>query len=415
MSEVVKRLRDRRANVWEQAKTLADTASDENRAFAAEEQKSWDELNAELDALDRRIKAIVEGEQRAKDMEDAFAKLEGRPREGHDADSEDDSELRSFLRGEGSRAYEVRPEGGRFEFRDLSKLTAGAGGNIVPVSFYDRLIAHMIEVSGLLQAGPTVLNTSSGETIQVPKTTAHSAGALVAEAAAIAESDPAFGQVPLGAYKYGVMVQVSRELVDDSGVDLEGYLAMQAGRAIGNAFGNHMINGTGASQPRGLALDVTTGVTGPVGTTTTFGNQSTVGQGADLLISLLHSVIAPYRASNSCAWLLNDTTASIARRIKSSEGVYAWQPSLVAGQPDTLLAKPVHIDPFVASPAANAESVYFGDFSQFFVRMAGGVRFERSDDFAFGNDLVSFRALLRADCSLVDLTGAIKAFTHSAT
>ena len=112
---------------------------------------------------------------------------------------------------------------------------------------------------------------------------------------------------------------------------------------------------------------------------------------------------------------MNDTTAAIVRRIKNADGLYAWQPSTQIGAPDTILGKPVFIDPYVVSPAANAESIFFGDWSQFFVRYAGGYRFERSDDFAFGNDLVSFRAILRADGALVDLTGAVKSFTHSAT
>jgi len=59
--------------------------------------------------------------------------------------------------------------------------------------------------------------------------------------------------------------------------------------------------------------------------------------------------------------------------------------------------------------------VLFGDFSQYFVRLAGGVRFERSDDFAFSTDLVTFRCLLRGDAALVDLTGAVKYFAGGAT
>ena len=46
--------------------------------------------------------------------------------------------------------------------------------------------------------------------------------------------------------------------------------------------------------------------------------------------------------------------------------------------------------------------------------MVNGIRFERSDDYAFNTDLVTFRALLRADAALVDTT-AIKWFAHSAT
>lgn len=416
MSEVAKRLRERRANVWEQAKELADRAADENRSFTGQEEEQWQKLNAELDALDKRTKAVIEGEQRAKDTEDAFAKLENKPKDESKRGSGGDKneELRQFLRGEGGRAIDIMPDG-PVNFRDLTSGTASAGGNTVPTGFYNRLVAHLIETSAIMQAGATVLNTSGGEVIQVPKTTSHSNASIVTEGSAIGESDPAFGQVSLGAYKYGTLIQVSRELLTDSGVDLEGYLAMQAGRALGNAFGAHAVTGTGSSQPRGIVTDATVGVTGPAGTTTGFGDQSVAGEGADLLIDLFHSVISPYRMSDACRWIVNDTTAGTLRKIKTTEGQYIWQPSVIAGQPDTILGKPVLTDPNVATPAASAQTVIFGDMSQFFVRLAGGVRFERSDDFAFGNDLVTFRALMRADAALVDLTGAVKLFEHSAT
>lgn len=417
MSEVAKKLRERRANVWEQAKELADGAADENRAFSGEEEKSWVALNSELDALDVRIKAVLDGEQRAKDAEDAMSALRGEPRKqggtgGQGGPEGGDVALRNFLRGEGPRAIDVNPRG-PVNFRDLSKLSSGAGGATVPTSFYDRLVAHLIETSAILQAGATVLNTASGEVIQVPKTTAHSSGGIVTEAAAITESDPAFGQVSLGAYKYGTLIQVSRELLTDTGVDLEGYLAMQAGRALGNAFGAHCITGDGSSKPRGVLTDASAGATGPNAATPVggFGAQATADQGADLLITLFHSVISPYRMSAACRWLMADSTAGAVRKIKTTEGQYIWQPSVIAGQPDTILGKPVLTDPNMPAIAASAESVAFGDFSQYFVRLAGGIRFERSDEFAFGNDLVTFRALMRADAALVDLTGAIKTFT----
>ena len=82
--------------------------------------------------------------------------------------------------------------------------------------------------------------------------------------------------------------------------------------------------------------------------------------------------------------------------------------------PDTLLGKPVVTDPNVAAVALSAKSVAFGDFSAYFVRQVNGVRFERSDDYAFNTDLVTFRALLRGDGLTVDQTGAIKVFTGNA-
>ena len=96
------------------------------------------------------------------------------------------------------------------------------------------------------------------------------------------------------------------------------------------------------------------------------------------------------------------------RKVKSTTGEYIFQPSLVAGTPDTLVGKPIYIDPFMPAIVTSAKWLVFGDMSQFFIRIAGGVRFERSDEFAFNTDLVSFRALMRADSILVDQTGAVK-------
>jgi HK97 family phage major capsid protein len=420
-NEVAKRLRDRRLAVWEQAKALSDTAADENRAFTAEEQGTYEALNEEIDNLDKRIKAVLDQEKRAADADKAFNDLAGqKPEPGKQPDTRNvGTELRNFLVGApGSpRHFDVMPTANTVptSYRDLSRLTNAAGQFTVPTSFYNQLVEHMIEVSGILQAGPTVLNTGSGEVLQIPKTLTHTPSpAIVLEAGALLESDPTFGQTSLGAFKYGRLLQVTRELLTDTGVDLEGYLARSIGRALGNAFGSDMVIGAGTTAPRGIQLDANAGVTGPVGTTTTFGAQGTVGMGFDLLISLYHSVISPYRQSSSCAFVMNDTTASLVRRIKTADGLYVWQPSVQIGAPDTILGKPVFIDPFVVSPAASAESIFFGDWSAYFVRYAGGIRFERSDDFAFGNDLVSFRAILRADAALVDLTGAVKSFTHSA-
>lgn len=413
MSDVVNRLRDRRQNVWNEAKGVADEASEANRAFTPDEQGKWDALNAELDALDTRIKSAMDTEARAKEQDEAYNRLGGKVQDRGVPMSQRGQELRSFLKGETQQGYyEVKPDGPMpADFRTLSKLTTGAGGNLVPTSFYERLMAHLIEVSAILQSGATVLNTTSGETLQIPKTTSHSTALLTAEAGTITASDPAFSQASLGAYKYGVLIQVSRELVDDSGVDLEGYLAMQAGRALGNALGADLITANGSSKPTGILNNTTLGITGPTGANGGLGATSgTVNSGADNLIDLYYSVISPYRASSACSWLVRDSTMAVIRKLKDTTGQYIYQPSLVAGTPDTLLGKPIRTDPFVPAMATGAKSVIFGDISQYFVRLAGGVRFERSNDFAFGTDLVTFRALIRGDGILVDQTGAVKHF-----
>lgn len=249
MSSHIKALQERRANIWEQTKALLDAAEADKRDLTAEEESSYQALNGDLDKIDARVKDLTEAEQRTKDAEAAFAGLLSKPQE-QERKTETDSELRRWARGEQRGIDIAKPDG--VAFRDLVKSSATAGGNTVPTTFYGQLMAHLIEVSGVMMAGPTVLNTSSGETIEIPVTTAHSSAALTAEAGTLTESDPAFAKRALGAYKYGVLLQASSELLTDTGVDLEGYLAMQAGRALGNAFGAHAITGDGSSKPTGV-------------------------------------------------------------------------------------------------------------------------------------------------------------------
>ena len=62
----------------------------------------------------------------------------------------------------------------------------------------------------------------------------------------------------------------------------------------------------------------------------------------------------------------------------------------------------------------NAKSVLFGDWSSLVVRIAGGFRFERSDEFAFDADMTTFRALTRHGTVSVD-ANALKSFVHAAS
>jgi HK97 family phage major capsid protein len=374
--------------------------------------------------LDTRIRAVLDTEKRAKEADDAFDALSGRrPEQGQAQRTAGGGqmleEVRKWARGEeGAPKYlEVRhSEPGPINYRVLTYAQgaspAGAS-SIIPTDFYDMLIAHLIEVSGIMQCGPTVLNTGGGETLQIPKTTAHSFStpsanpASAAQAGALATSDPAFSMVTLSAYKFGIMLQVARELIDDTAVDLLGYLAMQAGRAIGNDFGYQLVNGTGAAgTPTGLLTGTVTSSPGVTGATTGVSGAPSYAN----LVDLEYSVIAPYRQSRSCYWLAADKTIGGFRKITDTVGRPIWEPSAVLGSPDLLLGKPLVADPFMPALGVSANPICFGDFSQFFVRLVGGVRFERSDDFAFGSDLVTFRAILRGDGTLVDQTGAIKSY-----
>lgn len=243
----------------------------------------------------------------------------------------------------------------------------------------------------------------------LPKTTADSTAAITAEGGAIGSSDPTLGSVTLGAYKYGFLVSVTRELAEDVAFDLEGYIAEQAGGALGNGFGVHLVTGDGDAKPTGLVPSATTGVTGGASVAGAFT--------ADNLIDLYHSVASPYARSASAAWLMRNSTLAAVRKLKDSQNRYLFDLDVPAGYPAAagrLLGRPVFVDPNVAAVATSAKSVVFGDFSKVWVRHVNGVRFERSLEHGFDTDLVWFKAVLRADGALIDTTGAVKVFVGNA-
>jgi HK97 family phage major capsid protein len=401
MSTFAQRLTEQRVNIGEQAKALLDAASGENRDLSAEEQVQYDKMNADLDSIAERVRSLVEQEQRNADMDAAFANLGKQAPAAREAGKSTSDELRSFLKGESGRAYDIP-----VELRADQTTTNAAG--VIPEGFYAKLWEYAIETSSVLQLKPQILRTASGETIKLPRATAHPAAAAITQGSAITASDPTLGSVNSTVTKEGWLTQFTSELLDDSGVDLEGYLARQAGRSLGNAVGAAAVTAAIAAASAG----VTAG--NSIGAVTSFGTQSTEGEGFDFLIGLYYSVIEPYRNSTSCGWLMSDPTAAVVRKLKSADGVYAWQPAVIAGAPDLILGKPVRTDTNVADAAASAKSLLFGDWSSLVVRIAGGFRFERSDDFAFDADMTTFRAIARHGTVSVD-ANALKSFVHAAS
>ena len=403
-NNLVADLRTARLKAWESAKTINEDSITEGRdgTLDAEGEAAWLKANADIDQLDQRIAGLIDAETRDQAATDALGAAGLRASvapEVRTVTADPAAEFRAFARGESAKSMDFGPES-----RDILKSSTGAP---VPTSFYDKLVQHMVQVGPMLQLA-TVLNTASGENLQIPRTTAFSTAAITGEGAAIAESDPTFGAfVTLGAFKYSFITQLSTEMIDDAGVDVLGFLAEQTGIAMGVKVNTDLTVGTGSAQPRGLALDTTLGVTGGAAVVGAFT--------ADNLIDLVYSVNSAYRAQPGCGFQMRDASIAATRKLKDSSGRYLFEPSLQAGQPDTLLGFRLDSNPDVAATAVNARSVLFGVTPKYFVRQVGGVRLDRSDEFAFNAGLVTFRATLRVDGALADLTGAVRHFVGAAT
>ena len=296
----------------------------------------------------------------------------------------------------------------RLHTRDTLKTTATQA---LGTDVYGTIVQHLVETSSLMRAGATVVTTETGEDLVVPRSTGFVTSAITAEGAAITESDPALSTVTLKAFKYSNYFEISQELANDSPTNLLDFLARQAALSLGlgaTGYGDDLINGVGTTEPRGLLLDAATGVTAPTGTGTSLGTQGTLNMGTDALWNLVGSVAEPYAESPSAAFIMRNASNVIVRKLRDTTG----QP--VNGLTDrrSILGYPAFVDPFMPAMANAAESIAFGAMDRYFVRIVNGIRFERSDEFRFQNDLVAFRCILRLDGALID-TNAVKTLVNT--
>ena len=392
MSDYIKQQVDARARAWEEAKSLLDTAAKENRDLSAEENEKYNKINADLENRAKVIETIKADQEREVRAMEAMKGLENqaRPEEVAVSAQTDADAIRSLARGE-IRTYE-------FEKRDVTK---GSTGSPVPTSFYNQVLMLARHVGPMLETS-TILNTAGGENLQIPSLSAYSTGTVTAEGSAIGESDPVFNSfVTLGAFKYSFLTQVSRELIEDSGVDILSFLAQQTGNAMGYAINNALTVGTGTVQPNGIVSRAGSAVTG-----------TSLNPTADNLIDLVYSVDTAGRTLPGTGFQMNASSIANVRKLKDGSGQYLFTPSLSADARDLLLGYPIYENPAMATAASAVKPVIFGHLPSYYVRQVGGLKLDRSDDFAFSDDLVTFRATFRVDGNLIQ-TSHVKYFKSS--
>jgi HK97 family phage major capsid protein len=394
MSDITDALQERRQKLIHETQEIARKGVTEGRDLTVEEQTGFDQRVAEIDALDTRIKALLDGETRAKDLEDSFRKVTG-----HDPEKRTDDAEGAF----GKWAREAR-NGDHFDLeakpgaerrasmaaRDPELRAMSATNGLGKDGVYGQLWEYAVLSSEILQAGVDIFNTSDGNTLPLPAVTAHATGSSAAASAPITASDAVLTTVDLSVAKDGYITLVPSELLQDATFDLEGYLARAAGRELG-------LRVTAKAEAAAIAGFTSSGATAATGSVLA----ATGAVFADALIDLFHSVNPVYR--RTAAFVASDPAQGWIRKAKDGSGQYVWERSLVPGNPLTIDGKPIYTGTtFDSTIVAAKKVVYFGDWAALKVRIAGGLRFERSNDYAFGNDQVAFRAIVRSGAAVVD-------------
>lgn len=376
------------------------------------DQPIYDAGMAELDQIDASIRRITDlNEKVAKDALDQSV-----------ADRAE--KLGVDNRDAGLKVYAKWLRGGDKALNDqdwavvrntMSTTTSSEGGYTVATEVANSVL-DALKAYGGMRAVANVIQTSMGNPMSFPTSDGTAeVGEIVAENVSASDADASFGTKSLPVYKYSSkVVTVPFELLQDSNVDIEAFVRNRLVTRLGRITNTHFTTGTGSSQPTGVIIGATTGVTAANST-----SQVTAITYASL-VDLQHSVDPAYRQLGNCRFMMNDASVKIIRKIVdgSSRPIFVpgYESGVPGGAPDRLLGDPIQVNQDVATMAASAKSIAYGDFSFYYIRDVMAIEMFRFTDSAFTKKgQVGFLAWMRSGGNLIDVGGAVKLFVNAAS
>lgn len=378
MSEILNMMQ-KRDEAWKAAKAFVDQRKNKDGLLTDEDRKTYDEMEAKVQDYTREIERLQKQEALDKELEKPVNKpLTSQPQNQNE-------KPKSFR---ATKEYkDAMLDAIRCKFRSISNVlregTKEDGGYLVPEEYDTRLI-DVLNDNNIVRQVATQITTSGEHKINVAAT--KPAAAWMEEGGTLNFGDATFSQIMLDAFKLGVGVQITEELLYDNAFNLDNWIINEFGKALANAEEDAFLNGTGGTQPTGIFAANGGG---------TVCSTLTAALISDDLITLVYSLKRPYR--KNAKFIMNDKTIAQLRKLKyGGSQEYIWQPSYQSGEPDKLLGYDV-----LTSEYAPEDAIAFGDFSYYNIGDRGQRTFQELTEVYAAQGMVGFMAKERVDGKVV--------------
>jgi len=272
-----------------------------------------------------------------------------------------------------------------------------AGGFTVPTTLQARVIESLVTYGGIASVCQ-LLQTDNGAPIAwATSDGGEEEGELIGENKAAKEKDVEFGMGTLGSHTISSkIIRVSEQLLQDSGIDMEAFLAGRISKRVARTRNRLIVQGTGAgetadapAQPKGLEVSTAQGAMTAKATTFTWQEVN----------GLIHSIDPAYRTSAKFRLAFNDKTDANGRPL--------WLPGIDSDRPATILKHQYVIDQAIADIGAGKKFMFGGDFNELVLRAVRSLTLKRLVERYAEYGQVGFLAFVRFGLVLQD-TAAIK-------
>ena len=284
------------------------------------------------------------------------------------------------------------------EVKAMQEDTDAEGGFFVPEQFINQTIHDPGVPSSQLRPLCTVIRVSSKDGY-VP-TMGSATWAAIAEEAAYSDQTPTVGQVSFSLEKSGGLVKVTRELLDDSAINLPALLSQIFQESAGRFEDVGIISGNNTTQYAGIMSDSSVAF---------YTMASATAVVVADLIGTFYALEAQHRANST--WVMKSAINSLINQIQVTGNGVTGIADITAAPAAFILGRPV-VDTDVVSAlggtiTSTEKIAIFGDFRQYYIFDRVGFTIRRNDSLYMENDQVGFFASRRGD-GQVGLAAAFK-------
>lgn len=337
-AEEIKGLEEQRASLVEEMEAILSKAKEETRAFNEEEQNRFDEIEKEINSIDKTIEA----KERARQLSVPPAQVKP-TEEGEDEITPEERAFVDYVRG-----VVVQERAGELSYTD--------NGAVIPSSIVNKIIEKVIEICPIYNMADRYNMVG---TINIPyydESTGAITMAYADEFTELTSKSGKFKSISLTGFLAGALTVLSKRLINNSGFDVLNKIISYMSKAIAKFIEHECLIGT-TSKAEGLTK-VKRGVTAKAVAAVT----------ADELIDVQEAIPDVYQ-SGAC-WIMNKATRTAIRKLKDNDGNYILNRDVSAKWGYTLLGKDVYCSDAMPVMAAKANAIYYGDFSGLAVKVA---------------------------------------------
>lgn len=272
------------------------------------------------------------------------------------------------------RAYDQYLRRGHERY-ELSDVSLDSMGYLLPKRLESKLVNAMNTLSVLRPLCTEV--TTSGDRA-LPVVNGHGRAAWVPDGHPIPQVRDAFDRVNLDSHKLAAIIRVTNELLKDSAVDIEAYLAATFADRLAVSEEEAFIAGDGAEKPLGLIHQAKVGFT----------TESAASVSIEDVLNLIFSVPEKHRRNGTL--LLNDKTLLQLYKQCAAQGQNLW-----LGKDDTFFGYRIVRCASMPDVASGSMTILFGDFKQVYINNNGDRSIKRLDQLFIANDHIGFQMMER--------------------